>query len=193
MIAVYFNLCRAGALLNVCIVLLALLLITLFFSVFCFCFAFRSFFFISYSLFIRRGRLVAVCRLVVVGGRAVAIKFNRMWTFLMVLAQNLPFLMINLTMFCISTFVPDLRFKISLISVGRIVFKSCIDSMKASKSIITLLKDFRKSSIRFINQSWMKEEEREKEKEKKETKQNIYTIHEHIEQMKNYVTDCHTS
>lgn len=60
-------------------------------------------------------------------------------------------------MFCISMFVPDLRFKISLISVGRMVLKSCNDSMKASKSIITLLKDFRKSSIRFVNQNETKQ------------------------------------
>lgn len=86
---------------------------------------------------------------------------------------------------------------VGLISVGRIVFKSCIDSMKASKSIITLLKDFRKSSIRFINQSWMKNERKEEKKRwrKKKTKTKPSKA-KHLLDMNKWKImwlDCHTN
>lgn len=94
--------------------------------------------------------------------RMVRVKVNRNVSARFLL--HLPFFIFNLTMFCISMLVPDLRFKISLISVGRMVFKSCKDSTKASKSIITLLKDFRKSSMRFINQNEIRRENKISEK-----------------------------
>lgn len=69
---------------------------------------------------------------------------------------HLPFLTINLMIFCISMQVPVRCFEISLISDCRSVFRTCKDSTNASKSVSALLSDFRKSSIRCNQQKILK-------------------------------------